>query len=198
MIDKVIGNRIGSDFNSYVIDALISIRDFIYELPKNNKEFTEEDYKALRKNEYFKHKGYVGFSFSFGGKWLGGWSRTCARGLKKRDYVSESYRNALRQNPKLQGVNLKTCSFNELNIPENSIIYCDPPYEGTTKYSAVGSFNHDKFWEWCREKKKEGHNIFISEYKAPKDFRCVWQKKVNSSLTKDTGAKRAIEKLFTI
>jgi hypothetical protein len=32
----------------------------------------------------------------------------------------------------------------------------------------------------------------------PDDFICVWQKEQVSSLAKDTGSKRAIEKLFTL
>ena len=40
MIDKVSGKRIGSDSNFYTISALIAIRDYVDELPKNNKEFT--------------------------------------------------------------------------------------------------------------------------------------------------------------
>lgn len=70
-IDKVSGERIGCDVNPYTIQALISIRDFVDELPKNNKEFTEEDYKKLR-NGGHKHKGYLGFVSSWGAKWLGG------------------------------------------------------------------------------------------------------------------------------
>jgi DNA adenine methylase len=41
-----------------------------------------------------------------------------------------------------------------------------------------------------------GHIVFVSEYNAPKDFKCVWEKEMVSSLTKDTGSKKAIEKLF--
>ena len=70
------------------------------------------------------------------------------------------------------------------------------PYKSTTKYK--DDFNHDKFYAWCREKRKEGHTIFVSEYWMPEDFKCVWQKEVNSSLTKDTGSKKAVEKLFTL
>lgn len=46
--------------------------------------------------------------------------------------------------------------------------------------------------------KKKWHKIFVSEYNAPEDFTCVWEKSVNSSLTKNTGEKQAIEKLFLI
>lgn len=191
MIDKVDGNRIGADINPYLIAALISIRDFVDELPKNNKEFTEEDYKKLRHSNEYKHKGYAGFAFSYSGKWLGGW---CRDGLGKRDYVSEAYRNAKLQSPKLQGAVFLIRNYLHLDTPQNSIIYCDPPYENTTRYEH--DFNHEMFWEWCREKVNEGHKVFVSEYNAPDDFVCVWSKETASSLTKDTGSKKAIEKLF--
>ena len=196
MIDKVQGQRIGADINPYLIDALIAIRDSVDDLPKNNHDFTESDYKQLRKNDDYKYKGYAGFAFSYGGKWLGGWSRTDKTSIKQRDYVAESYRNAVNQSPLLQGVKLLNESYLDLQIPENSLIYCDPPYEGTTKYK--DDFNHAIFWQWCRDMAIKGHIIFVSEYNAPDDFECVWQKQIVSSLTKDTGSKKAIEKLFTI
>jgi len=191
LIDNVQGKRIGADINLYVIDALITIRDYVSDLPKNNREFTEADYKALRKTEEYKYKGYAGFAFSYGGKWLGGWRRD---GLNKRDYVNESYKNAINQSPKLQGVKLVHESYLDLQIPENSLIYCDPPYERTTKYKDV--FGHADFWQWCRAKANDGHIVFVSEYNAPDDFECVWQKEIATSLTQDTGSKKAAEKLF--
>jgi DNA adenine methylase len=191
MIDKVTGNRLGSDNDKYVMEALVTIRDYVSELPKNNKEFTEENYKELRKNNNYKFKGYAGFAFSYSGKWLGGW---CRDGLNKRDYVNESYKNAINQSPLLQGVRLVNESYLDLQIPDNSLIYCDPPYEGTTKYK--DDFNHVVFWQWCRDMASKGHIIFVSEYNAPNHFECVWQKEIVSSLTKDTGSKTGIEKLF--
>jgi DNA adenine methylase len=122
---------------------------------------------------------------------LGGWRRD---GLNERDYVNESYKNAIKQSPLLRGVRLVNESYLDLQIPDNSFIYCDPPYETTTKYT--DEFNHTDFWQWCREKVKEGHSVFVSEYNAPEDFECAWQKEVVSSLTKDTGSKKAVEKLF--
>ncbi len=195
MIDKVQGKRIGADINPYLIDALIAIRDCVIDLPKNNKEFTEENYKELRKNDNYKYKGYAGFAFSYSGKWLGGWRRD---GLNKRDYVNESYKNAINQSPLLQGVRLVNESYLDLQIPENSLIYCDPPYEGTTKYK--DSFNHTEFWDWCRQKTKEGHTVFVSEYNAPNDFYCIWGMEIGSSLSangKVGSRKQSIERLFT-
>lgn len=191
MIDKVQGNRLGADINPYLIEALIAIRDNVIDLPKNNNEFTEDDYKQLRKSDDYKYKGYAGFAFSYGGKWLGGWRRDKSN---KRDYVNESYRNAANQSPLLQGVKLVNGSYLDLQIPNNSLIYCDPPYEGTTKYK--DNFDYIVFWSWCRDMVSKGHTIFVSEYKAPNDFESVWQKELVSSLTKDTGSKTAVEKLF--
>ena len=153
-----------------------------------------EYYKQLRKSDDYKYKGYAGFAFSYGGKWLGGWSRTDKTSIKQRDYVAESYRNAINQSPLLQGVRFVNESYLYLQIPENSLIYCDPPYEGTTRYK--DDFNHVVFWQWCRDMASKGHIIFVSEYNAPDDFECVWQKEIVSSLTQDTGSKKAVEKLF--
>jgi len=191
MIDKVQGKRLGGDANPFVIDALVSIRDSLLELPRNNSAFTESDYKQLSKKDSYSHKGYAGFAFSYGGKWLGGWCRD-SKGI--RDYVQESYKNAVKQSPLLQGVSLVSENYLTLFIPDNSLIYCDPPYEGTTKYGS--KFDHHRFWQWCKAKGQEGHTVYVSEYNAPSNFVCVWQKEMVSSLTKDTGSKKATEKLF--
>lgn len=191
VIDKIEGKRIGADINKYVIEALTDIRDSVYDLPKNNKEFTEEDYNKLRENDSYRFKGYAGFAFSYSGKWLGGWRRDKER---KRDYVKEAYKNAIEQAPKLAGVSLINTDYKNLIIPKNSLIYCDPPYENTTKYK--DSFNHKEFWHWCIDKAKEGHVVFVSEYKAPKEFDCLWEGIINSSLTKETGSKQGLERLF--
>ena len=76
------------------------------------------------------------------------------------------------------------------------IIYCEIPNKDTTKY--IRTFDYDDFYNCCRFMRKQGHQIFISEYNMPDDFICVWQKEIASSLTQDTGSKKAIEKLFTI
>lgn len=192
MIDKVGGKRLGADCNENTIDALITIRDSLQLIPKNNKVFTEEDYKRLREKDY-GFNSYAGYAFSYGGKWMGGWRRD-RKG--ERDYVLEAYNNAVKQSPRLQDVIFVCCSYDELHIPSSSLIYCDPPYAGTTKYS--NDFDHKLFWQWCRDKANEGHKVFVSEYNAPEDFTCIWKKEIVSSLTKNTGSKKGVEKLFTI
>jgi DNA adenine methylase len=193
MIDKVnFDMRIGCDVNPYVIQALKSIRDDVDSFPKNNLEFTEGDYKLLKHDDSYLFKGYAGFAFSYSGKWLGGWRRDSSG---KRDYVKESYNNAVKQSPNLQGVKfLNKSVFDIKHIEGEATIYCDPPYQGATKYK--DDFDHSRFWDWVRFQTKKGHNVFVSEYNAPEDFECLWSKEVNNSLTKDTGSKKGIEKLF--
>lgn len=189
IIDKVDGNRIGSDSNEYLIELLNAAASGW--MP--DESYCEEQYNYIKdnKNQDKVTTGYAGFALSYGGKFFGGW---CRDKDMKRDYPGESYRNAKKQFPRLKGVEFRCCSYADLKIPDSSIIYCDPPYKGCTGYSGV--FNHDHFWDWCRGKSKDGHKVFVSEYTAPGDFDCVWQKEISSSLTKNTGSKHGVEKLF--
>ena len=191
LIDKIKGNRIASDINPYLIAMYQEIqRDWTPRI-----DYTEDEYKFIKENKqkYPHLAGYFGFALSYGGKWFGGWRRD-KQG--KRNYVKEAYNNMLKQIPSLKGIEFYNLSYDKLDIPNNSIIYCDIPYKDTTKYNTT--FDYDNFYNWCRFMKKQGHQIFVSEYNMPDDFICVWQKEITSSLTQDTGSKKAVEKLFTL
>lgn len=81
-------------------------------------------------------------------------------------------------------------SYDEVEIPENSLIYCDPPYINTTGYGV--QFDHSRFYDWCRAQKEL---VIISEYTMPDDFIPIWQKNKRVTLCSG-GAKKAEEKLF--
>lgn len=192
VIDKVTGPRLGADINPYLIQMLDKASEGW--LPPEH--ITEKEYIEIKNNkdEYPPELvGYCGFALSYGGKWFGGWRRDSQN---KRNYVKEARSNALKQFPKLSGAVFKCSSYDNLEIPPQSIIYCDPPYKGTTKY--INKFDHEKFYRWCNELDNLGHEVFISEYDMPEGFTCIWEKSVASSLTKDTGARRNIEKLFKV
>lgn len=192
VIQNVDGPRIGVDCNRYAIEALISIRDHVEDLPKNKTEFTESDYKKLRNSDDYRFKGFAGFAYSYGGKWLGGWRRD-AHGA--RDYVAEAYRSAKIQSPLISNAVFIHADYRDVPLSDPSVIYCDPPYQNCTGY---GYFDHKLFWERVRMWWAEGHTVFVSEYSAPEDFTCIWSKRVHTSLTSDTGSKIGIEKLFTL
>jgi DNA adenine methylase len=196
IIDKVDGNRIGNDNNFFLIEMWkslqkgwlppILITEDMYNDIKNNKEQYDP---AL--------VGYTGFLLSFGAKWFGGYRRDVA-GLKgdMNNMIVQSrraYDSILKQTPAIQNIIFTNSDYYKMTIPNNSIIYCDPPYQNTTKYK--DKFNHDIFWNWIRGLSKKGHKIFISEYNAPPDFKCIWQKDVNITLSKQDGIVNR-EKLF--
>lgn len=195
LIDKVDGNRLGSDINPYVIAALKLIRDNPESLPNL---VTEDDYKNAKELEDVGLKGYIGFAMSFGGKWFGGYRRD-KRGQEgnMENMQTQSRRSkssAVKQSPKLKGVVFVNKSYDELKLPPNSIVYCDIPYKQTTTYK--DKFDYEKFYEWVRKVSKN-HKVYISEYEMPNDFQCIWQKEISNTLSADTDGTKPVEKLFT-
>lgn len=198
-ICEVSGNRIANDSNKYLISVWGAI------LSGYKPELiTKEEYIKIRDNKdaYPDHVvGWVGFNCSFRGKFFGGFAGEvkCKTG-KVRNYQVEAIKNTAKQAKKIEGVILQNKSYDELDIPKGSIIYCDPPYFGATGYK--DKFDHIKFWNWVRKMKQIGHTIFVSEYNAPEDFKYMWSKELKSSLSTNGvgggGNKISVEKLFTI
>jgi site-specific DNA-adenine methylase len=93
---------------------------------------------------------------------------------------------------RLQQLEISNFDYTDVEIVPGSAIYCDPPYAGTAKYKE-GAFNHEAFWEWCRE---QSNPVFVSEYKAPDDFKVVAEFNHRSTLSATNNAKVTIEKIF--
>lgn len=193
---EVEGNRIANDIHYYLIQMW-------HELVKGwiPEKITKEEYNQVRSNQsnYPAHYvGWVGFNCSYSGKWFGGFAGETKTEIGTvRDYQSEAINNVAKQIQKLKGVVFQNNSYYELELPHNSIIYCDPPYEGTTAYK--DAMDYAAFWQWCRVMSSKGHLVFISEYMAPDDFECVWQKETKSSLSANGiygCSKVSVEKLF--
>lgn len=56
-------------------------------------------------------------------------------------------------------------------IPEDSVIYCDIPYEGTDVYNKASGFDYERFYKWCEQQTQP---VFISSYQMPTDrFDCI-------------------------
>ena len=92
----------------------------------------------------------------------------------------------------LQHLDLTNKDYADVQIKENSVIYCDPPYKNTHKYRV--DFNYENFYEWCGKQKQL---VIISEYAMPQDrFVCVAQKEKRSLMCKDDNTTKKIEKLF--
>lgn len=194
MIDKVPDSfaRIGYDLNPHTICAMIDIRDKPEQLPD---AVTECGYKSLIGSEPESIKSWVRFNLSFGGKFDGGYARE--KGSDETTFCGYGKRNALKQSPLIQGVDFICDSYENLDF-ESCLIYCDPPYQDTSGYK-TGDFDHDKFFDWCRNQAKK-NLVFVSEYSAPHDFKEVWRGeiKTNFASTRAKATHNAIEKLFLV
>lgn len=166
--------RIANDNNYYLIAMWRALIDGW--MPP--RFVCEDNYNKIKKNPemYGGHVvGYVGFN-SWGTKFFGGYPRSPGR-----NYWDEYYRNIMAQVPKLHDVLFTYGDYLQMDLPPNSIIYCDPPYKDTLSY-ANGKINYTTFWNWCRDLTNRGHTVYVSEYTAPDDFRCVWSELVMNAL----------------
>ena len=97
---------------------------------------------------------------------------------------------------KLSDVSMRHGSYESMPIPDGAVIYCDPPYASTTAYDAAKNFDTGEFWDWVRYQSSR-HAVYVSEFNAPKDFVCIWEKQTKSSLNaKSREHKPVTEKLF--
>lgn len=198
VIDKVEGNRIANDGNPYLISMWKSLVNGWTPPLEIDREF----YFDVREC-YYKQSdaypsdltGWVGFVASYRGSFFGGYSghSVVEKTGRTQDYIRIAANSILRQVSSLRGSTFVSTNYTGLVLPPRSIIYCDPPYEGVTRYKY--SINHKEFWDWCRLKARDGHRVFVSEYNAPEDFICVWEKETKTAMNHQE-TKRAVEKLF--
>jgi len=94
----------------------------------------------------------------------------------------------------ISNIDFSNLDYRQLVIPEGAVVYCDPPYEGTYGYGM--EFDHAEFWDWCRTVASNGNKVFVSEYNAPGDFKCVDEIKKRVKINDKTSPLRT-EKLFT-
>lgn len=71
-----------------------------------------------------------------------------------------------------QQIEFTSFDYKDYQHEEGDVVYCDPPYSGTKGYDGR-EFDHAAFWEWVRTR---DYPVYVSEYNAPEDFICMWQK----------------------
>lgn len=130
-------------------------------------------------------KAFVGFGCSFGGKYFSGYAQKYTNG-KNEDFLKAATNSMKKIQPKIQNVKFECCDYKKWT-PENTLIYCDPPYaynnhpvkyrKSTKKYDV---FNNIEFWDKMREWSKDNF-VFISETTAPDDFISIWDRETYRS-----------------
>lgn len=137
-------------------------------------------------------QAFIGFGCSFGAKWFGGY----ARNKKAQNYARCARNSLLKKMNTCMDVKFACHPYTALT-PLDSVIYCDPPYQGTTQYGYIkGQFDYVLFWDTMRAWSKN-NIVFISEYQAPSDFECVLEiPKTTLIRNKENESEKRTERLF--
>jgi DNA adenine methylase len=185
--------KIGSDLDVHIVSYLSQLQTGW--LPP--ARVTKDDYSFWRCNEpkTFEEmalRAAVGYGASFGGKWFGGY----AYGPHTR--IGCVRRASEKQAPMLKGIEFKSQSYLEGPPDGCDLIYCDPPYRGTTSCGASKRFNSDVFWAWCLLMKSKGIRVLVTEFSAP-DFAIeIWSKEKFTDLRRSDGQTVMTERLFLV
>ena len=76
-------------------------------------------------------------------------------------------------------INSSSQDYSDIKIKQNSVIYCDIPYEGTETYFKQ-KFDYSRFYDWCC---KQTEPLFISSYNiSDPRFKCVSEFEHRSTL----------------
>ena len=95
----------------------------------------------------------------------------------------------------LDALTWSATDYQDVPIPENSVIYCDIPYKGTNRYAGKGAdFDHDRFYQWALQQTQP---IFISSYDMPKeDFKVIAEYSRTDTLSATNNSLRVTERIF--
>lgn len=158
---------------------------------------SKEDYNRAMAGEFTNElTAFIGFGSSYGGKWFAGY----ANDGNGRNYTKQASLSLQIKNAKCEDdIHFFYANFLECYVPAyNCLIYCDPPYDNTTGYGAVGNFDTEAFWRRVRWLEEHGHTVVVSEYNAPEDFSCVWEMPIKTDMHTKDGKGKRVEKLFRL
>jgi DNA adenine methylase len=158
-------------------------------------EVSRELYEALRQAKPSALRGFAGFGVSFGGKWFGGYAKDDPTNFDF--FARASSKNLISIRCSLQRASIQCKSFAQCSPRSHSVVYCDPPYRGTTAYRGADEFDHDRFWKIMQAWSMFGAHVFVSEYEAPDGWVSIWTGEIHDRL-KNTSAGLTVrtEKLF--
>lgn len=165
---------------------------------------SEEEYQDLRRQGYpSAQAAHAAYNCSFGGKCWGGYARAFkADGTTPRNFADETSRRDVAVAPIISRVKFSIQHYTTAleAVTPSSVLYCDPPYQGTTGYK-TGVFDHEKFWSLMTECANAGAHVYVSEYAVPEHVPAtvIWSKNQSKSVRGGVETRpRAVDKLFRI
>ena len=88
----------------------------------------------------------------------------------------------------LERLQISQKDYREIEIKENSVIYCDIPYRNTNGYAV--EFDHDAFYDWCENQRAL---VVVSEYAMPEERFIRVASKEKVQLLNGKGSGRVVE-----
>ena len=182
------GRRVASD----VVPELINMYKALQTGWQPPGQLSREEYDQIKAmTEPHPLKAFAGFGCSFAGKYFGGYASS-----GERNYAANAASSLKTKVKGMADVEFYHGDYRSFD-PTNCLIYCDPPYNGTTSYSAAGKFNSESFWAICRWWALD-NTVLVSEYDAPSDWTVLWEKSVKTDIRGKDGKINRTEKLFLV
>lgn len=101
---------------------------------------------------------------------------------------------SLQRIPTLNRITQTVLSYESVEIPEDSVVYADIPYQGTDCRGYKG-FDHEKFFDWAARQRVP---VFISSYQIDDPrFVCVWEREKRCQLQAGGGGALRTERIYT-
>jgi DNA adenine methylase len=163
--------RVLSDVNKY----LIAMWQEVQKGWSPPWKVTEEEYDRIRddyrggEGKYPDYLvGFVGFAGSYGGKFWGGYARNPN---SNRNYIANASASLVKLIPRLETAKFIHQSYSQvftnlMRLSQKAVVYCDPPYEGTTECAGAPKFNHEEFWHNVKVVSSK-HYVLTSSYAGP-------------------------------
>lgn len=193
-VDPETGPRIANDYNFHMVQLLDQVGNHGWLPPET---MNEKEWKVISKwkaKDGIDKEGpeaalyaFAATGPTFGSTWFGAWAKDYEgkEGTRYRQARDAAAKDA----PGLKGVKFyhrsngggdyRNLTRNDL-IPPESVIYCDPPYVGTTGYSGAketikvgessskNEWKAHEFWKWADKLVDAGHTVYVSEYSGPR------------------------------
>lgn len=157
-------------------------------------ELSREEWYRLKDSEPSALRAFAGFGCSFGGRFFEGYAKN-GRG---DDFAGAAARGIIKKRVVAERTLIDHTDYRSWHPGPGTVVYCDPPYAGTKWYSGAPAWDAEPFWDTARRWSADGATVFVSEYTAPVDARCVWSADVRTSLKVDNNRGTVTEKLFTL
>ena len=129
---------------------------------------TRSEYEWYRRNQPMNDPltSFIGFGYTLMGDYYASYAPYKAKG------AVSGLRNKMKWLHNCKEVEFSFGSYDCMGIPDNAVVYCDPPYS-KRKVHCFDKFDEEAFWDWVRQLSKRCA-VFVSCYDCPDDFETVY------------------------